>query len=142
MKAVLAALVIFTFSPAVFAQDFVAQCTEDHVQGEEILCQTNGVWGTCFEENGSPECGVAYCPSSAVQGDSCVVAGEPGGCIPICEVDFDIQCGAGPDDLVCEVGSTGMFDDGEDIQCATGTGATLPSLLLMLALFGIRRRRP
>lgn len=140
-----------------FSQDFVTECTLDHTAGEEILCQTNGVWGTCFEagpnscdgENpdapgecrGYPDCGIAFCETGALRGDSCVVAGEPGGCIPICEVDFDLSCDAGGMEMVCEISSSGMFDEGDDINCATGGGAAGPSLLLIAVVAGFRRRR-
>lgn len=159
VKVLVVTTILTLLSSVAFAQDFVTQCTLDHTQAAEILCQTNGVWGTCYEagpnscqgENpdapgecrGYPECGVAFCPTSAARGDSCVVAGEPGGCIPICEVDFDIDCGGERGmDLVCEIGTMGTFDDGEEINCATASGgALLPSGLLLAFVAALRRRR-
>lgn len=143
MKYWLPILMISLWSGAAFAQDFVTTCTDVMTaDGDEVLCQTNGVWGTCQEENGSPTCGIAYCPLSAQRSDSCIVAGEPGGCVPICEVDFNVECGSAEgDELVCEIGGSGMFDDGDDINCSTSGGAMAPSLLLLAVIGAIRRRR-
>ncbi len=153
---VIVAAIIALSSPAV-AQDFVTECTLDHTGGDDILCQTNGVWGTCYEagpnscqgENpdapgecrGFPDCGIAFCPAGSTRGDACTVAGETGGCIPICEVDFDVECTTGAMDFVCEIGSSGMFDQGGDANCATGSGAVGPSLIALLVVAGTRRRR-
>ena len=151
----LAAAALALFPSIASAQSFVSECTSDHVGGEEVLCQTNGVYGTCIEvgpnmcENPDgceaiAECAIAYCVDSAVRGDSCSVAGELGGCIPLCEVDFSVDCGAGGADLVCEVGSSGMFDEGDVINCSsTGSPANGFSLFALLAagIFLRRRRR-
>lgn len=139
MKFAIVLLTLFIACDAL-AQDFVAQCTEENIGGDEVLCQTNGIWGTCQFEDDAPMCGIAYCPLDALHHDSCVVAGYGGSCIPRCEVDFGTSCDDDGLELVCEVSDRDNFGD-DALACASGgAAATAPSFLLLALLVWWRRR--